>query len=53
MERPAIDRVDLDVVDEDGPGLLAVDRQVDQGVLAGVPAELLELVGVDRHVVGA
>ena len=53
VERAAVDRVDLDPVDEDRAGLAAVDRQVDQGVRAGVPAQLLELVGVDRHVVGA
>ena len=34
--------------DEHRLRLLAVDRQVDQGVRAGVAAELLELVGVDR-----
>ena len=39
VERPAMDRVDLDVVDEDRLGLLAVDRQVDQRVRAGVPAQ--------------
>ena len=35
-----------------GLGLAAVDGQVDQRVRAGVPAELLELVGVDRDAVG-
>ena len=53
MERAAVDRVDLDAVDEDRAGLAAVDRQVDQGVLAGLAAEQLELVGVERHVLGA
>ena len=52
MERPAVDGVDLDPADEDRAGLVAVDRQVDQGVRADVPAELLELVGVDRHALG-
>ncbi len=47
VERPARDRVDLDAVDEDRLGLLAVDRQVDEGVLAGLAAQQLELVGVD------
>ena len=50
MERAAVDRVDLDAVDEDRLGLLAVDRQVDQGVRAGVLAQQVELVGVDGHV---
>ena len=45
---PAVDRVDLDRWNEDRLGLLAVDRQVDERVRAGVAAELLELVGVDR-----
>ena len=52
MERPAVDRVDLDAVDEDRAGLLAVDRQVDQGVLADVAAEQVELVGVDGDALG-
>ena len=49
---PAVDRVDLDRRDEHRTRLAAVDRQVDQGVRAGVPAELLELVRVDRHAGG-
>src|SRR6185369_16370935 len=52
VERAAIDRVDLDAVDEDRAGLLAVDRQVDQLVLAGLPAQELEVMGVDGHVLG-
>ena len=52
MERPAVDRVDLDAGDEDRAGLAAVDGQVDQRVRAGVPAKLLELVGIDRDAVG-
>src|SRR5262249_12994389 len=43
---------DLDAVDEHRARLLAVDRQVDEGVRARMPAELLELVGVDGDVVG-
>ena len=48
VERAALDRMELDAVDEDRLGLLAVDRHVDQGVRPGMAAELLELVGVDR-----
>ena len=54
VERPAVDRVDLDAVDEDrARPCRRRPTEVDQGVPAGVPAQLLELVGVDRHVVGA
>ena len=53
VERPAVDRVDLDPADEDRAGLLAVDRQVDQRVRADVAAEQLELVGVHRDVLGS
>ena len=52
MQRSAVDRVDLDARDEDRPRLLAVDREVDQGVGADAPAEQLELVRVDRDVGG-
>jgi ribulose 1,5-bisphosphate carboxylase large subunit-like protein len=45
--------MDLDPVHEDRACLAAVDAEVDQGVPAGVAARLLELVGVDGHVVGA
>jgi hypothetical protein len=44
--------MELDVLDEDRSRPLAVDRQVDQGVRASVSPELLELVGIDRHVRG-
>ena len=37
-------------VDQDRLGLVAIDRQVDQGVWSGVPAQLLEFVRVDRDV---
>ncbi len=50
VDDPPIHRVDLDALDEDRLGLLAVDRQVHQGVGARVAAEELEVVGVDREV---
>ena len=52
VERPAVHRMDLDALHEDRAGLLAVDRQVDQGVLADVAAQQVELVGVDGDVLG-
>src|SRR3954464_5540294 len=52
MDRTPVHRVDLDAVDEDRTGLLAVDGQVDQRVLAGLAPEELELMGVDRDVFG-
>src|SRR3954447_26378563 len=52
MDRAPVHRVDLDAVDEDRSGLLAMDRQVDQCVLTGLAPEQLELVGVDRDVLG-
>ena len=47
MERPTGDRVDLDALDQDRPGLLAIDRQVDQGVLSGLAAQELEVMKID------
>jgi hypothetical protein len=41
-------RVDLDVVDEDRVWLLAIDRQVDEGVGPRLAPEELEVVGIDR-----
>src|SRR4029078_5178067 len=52
MERPAVDRVDVDIVDEDRPRLLAVDREVDQGVGSQMAAKLLEVVAVEGDVRG-
>ena len=52
VEGPAVDRMDLDRRDEDRARLVAIDREVDQGVRAGVAAELLELVRVDRDARG-
>ena len=51
VERPAIDRVDLDRGHQHRLGLRPVDGQVDQRVRAGMPAQLLELVGIDRDAV--
>src|SRR5829696_5895100 len=53
MDRAAVDRMNLDAVDEDRTGRLPVHRQVDECVLAGLPAELVELVRIDRDVLGA
>ena len=50
MDDATVDRMDLDALDQDRVGLLAVDRQVDQGVRAGVAAKLFELVRVQRDV---
>jgi hypothetical protein len=50
VERAPVDRVDLDVVDEDRLRALAVDPEVDEGVRPNVLPEDLELVRVDRDV---
>ncbi len=52
MERSLGDPVKLDAVDEDGPWLVAIDREVHEGIRAGLPAKELELVGVHRDVRG-
>ena len=52
MEHPPIDRVTLDGVDQDRRRLLAIDRQVDERVLADPPLELLELVDVEAERLG-
>ena len=49
VERALRDAVQLDPVDQDRARLVAIDGKVDEGVLAGLPAQELELVGVDRH----
>ena len=52
MDRPAVDGMDLNPVDEDRLRLAAVDRQVDQGVLADLATKEVELMSVDRDVLG-
>ena len=49
MEGPTGDRMDLDLVDQDRLGLLAVDRQVDDRVGADAATQQLEVMGVDRE----
>ena len=49
MQRAAMDRMDLDLVDQDRLGLLAVDREVHEGVGARVPAQQVEFMGIDGH----
>ena len=49
MERPPVDRVALDPLDQHRRGLLAIDRQVDKGVLPDPPVEQLEVVAVEAQ----